>query len=61
MKSDNPEMKYACLLDSHLKETERIDPKNPQIEILLVQTPMMAKNYAMYHDVIFMDSTYNTN
>ncbi len=54
-------MKFAYLFDTNLQERELLDPKNPQIEILFVQTPMMSKNYQMYHDILFMDATYNTN
>ena len=32
-----------------------------KIDRMFIQTPMMAKYYQKYHDVIFMDATYNTN
>jgi hypothetical protein len=54
-------MKYAVVFDTSLKQKEMLDPNNPQIEMLFVQTPVMARNYKQYHDCIFMDSTYNTN
>lgn len=45
MKKDDPNTKFAYLFDSTLGEQERLDPTNPQIEVLIVQTPMMSKNY----------------
>jgi transposase-like protein len=32
-----------------------------KIDRMFIQTPTMAKYYAKYHDVVFMDATYNTN
>jgi hypothetical protein len=61
MRKDNNEMKFSYVFDGNSCEKERADPNNPQIEMLIVQTPMMRKNYQMYSDVIFMDATYNTN
>ena len=54
-------MKYAAVLDTTLGQRENLDPKNPQIECLFIQTPVMSRNYKQYHDCIFMDATYNTN
>ena len=61
MRQDDPMTRFAYLFDSHQKLREDFDPNNPQIEALVIQTPMMARNYAAYHDVVFLDSTYNTN
>ena len=30
-------------------------------ERVFIQTPQMVRNYALYHDVVFMDATYSTN
>lgn len=61
MRQEDPMTRFAYLFDSHLKQRDDIDPTNPQIECLLIQTPLMARNYAQFHDVVFLDSTYNTN
>jgi len=45
MKRDDPNTRFAYLFDSTLNERERLDPKNPNIEVLVVQTPMMARNF----------------
>jgi hypothetical protein len=36
MKKDDPNTKFAYLFDSTLGEQERLDPTNPQIEVLVV-------------------------
>jgi hypothetical protein len=54
-------MKSSYILDTTLNETDGLDPTDPKIEVLLIQTPMMSKNYKHYHDIVFMDATYNTN
>lgn len=61
MKTEEPQLKFSYMFDTSLHQRERLDPANPQIEILLIQTPMMAKNYVNFHDVVFMDATFNTN
>jgi hypothetical protein len=53
MQLDNSSMKYKVQMQ------EGAVPE--QIEVLLIQTPVMASNYAHFSDVVFMDSTYNTN
>jgi len=61
MKIDDPNTRFSYVFDSTLEGNKRNDPSNPQIEVLFFQTPMMARNYEAYHDVVFLDSAYNTN
>ena len=54
-------MKYSYVLDTTLNQTEGLDPTDPKIETIFIQTPMMARNYKYYNDIVFLDATYNTN
>ena len=45
MREEDPMTRFAYLFDSHMKQRDDIDPGNPQIEALLIQTPLMARNY----------------
>ncbi len=50
--------------DRGMADVEReIEEKGADIKIdrMFIQTPTMAKYYQKYHDVVFMDATYNTN
>lgn len=58
MKEQNDELRFCYVFDT---QQENQDPRNPQIECLIVQTPMMRRNYKQFSDVVFMDATYNTN
>ena len=35
--------------------------KDAKIDRMFIQTSLMARYYQTYHDVVFMDATYNTN
>jgi hypothetical protein len=64
MKAENNEVKFAYLFDSAVKKAAAenfVDPHSPQIEILLVQTPLMSRSYQLYRDVIYVEAIQNTN
>ena len=58
LKKKDPHMKFAYAFEN---EDDSNYVKNPKIDRILIQTPMMVKYYQHYSDVVFMDATYKTN
>ena len=52
IKNEDPELEYAILWSDH---------EQKQLECVLIQTGMMRKNHKYFSDIVFMDSTFNTN
>ena len=38
-----------------------MNPNEPRLDRMIIQTPMMHNYYQQFSDVIFMDATYKTN